>query len=119
MPEVGWPEPAFAAGRIESTRSCCPSSRQSSTSFIATTFSLRWRRKPKSILCTVLHVKVAVAFDHRGVHLREPILDRLREEGHDIVDLGTDTDAVRIDYPDKAAQVGAAVKDGEAERGVL
>src|SRR3954452_16354454 len=107
MPEVGWPDPAFAAGRIASTRSCCPSSRQSSTSFIAT------------ILCTVRRVKVAVAFDHRGVHLREPILEALREGGHEAVDLGTDTDAVRIDYPQKSAELGAAIKDGEAERGVL
>jgi ribose 5-phosphate isomerase B len=64
-------------------------------------------------------VKVAVAFDHRGVHLREAILAALRDEGHEIVDLGTDSDSVRIDYPDKAAEVGAAITDGEAERGVL
>ena len=64
-------------------------------------------------------MKVAVAFDHRGVRLREPILEALREGGHEIVDLGTDTDAVRIDYPDKAAELGAAIKDGQAERGVL
>jgi ribose 5-phosphate isomerase B len=64
-------------------------------------------------------VKVAVAFDHRGVHLREAILEALREGGHEVVDLGTDTDSVRIDYPDKAAELGAAIKDGEAERGVL
>jgi len=64
-------------------------------------------------------VNVAVAFDHRGVHLRDKILETLREEGHAIVDLGTDTDAVRIDYPDKAAELGASLKDGQAERGVL
>jgi ribose 5-phosphate isomerase B len=62
---------------------------------------------------------VAVAFDHRGVHLRGRILEALQEEGHAIVDLGTDTDAVRIDYPDKAAELGAAIKEGRAERGVL
>jgi ribose 5-phosphate isomerase B len=85
-------------------------------------YDLSLRRVPenlKPILGTVRYVKVAVAFDHRGVHLREEILETLREEGHEIVDLGTDTDAVRIDYPDKAAEVGAAVKDGQAERGVL
>jgi ribose 5-phosphate isomerase B len=64
-------------------------------------------------------VNVAVAFDHRGVHLRDAILGTLRAEGHGIVDLGTDTDAVRIDYPDKAAELGAALNDGQAERGVL
>ena len=64
-------------------------------------------------------MKVAVAFDHRGVHLRDVVLETLREDGHEIVDLGTDTDAVRIDYPDKAVEIGAAIKDGQAERGVF
>jgi ribose 5-phosphate isomerase B len=68
---------------------------------------------------TVRHVKVAVAFDHRGVHLRDTVLETLRDGGHEIVDLGTDTDAVRIDYTDKAVEVGAAIKDGRAERAVL
>jgi ribose 5-phosphate isomerase B len=62
-------------------------------------------------------VKVAVAFDHRGVHLREAILEVLA--GHEVLDLGTDSDAVRVDYPDKARQVGEALQRGEAERGVL
>jgi ribose 5-phosphate isomerase B len=64
-------------------------------------------------------VKVAVAFDHRGVRLRGEIVETLRDQGHQVVDLGTDTDAVRIDYPDKAAELGATLKDGRAERGVL
>jgi ribose 5-phosphate isomerase B len=64
-------------------------------------------------------VNVAVAFDHRGVHLRDKVLETLGADGHSIVDLGTDTDAVRIDYPDKAAELGAAVGDGRAERGIL
>ena len=64
-------------------------------------------------------MKVAVAFDHRGVHLRDCILELLRGDGHEIVDLGTDTDAVRIDYPDKAREIGEAVEHGDAERGVL
>ncbi len=38
---------------------------------------------------------------------------------HDVIDLGTDTDAVRIDYPDKAREVGEAIQQGDAERGVL
>jgi ribose 5-phosphate isomerase B len=63
-------------------------------------------------------MKVAVAFDHRGVHLREAVLETLGSDGHEIVDLGTDTDAVRIDYPDKAQEVGDALRGG-AERGVL
>jgi ribose 5-phosphate isomerase B len=64
-------------------------------------------------------VNVAVAFDHRGVHLRDAILATLVVAEHDVVDLGTDTDAVRIDYPDKARELGDAILDGRAERGVL
>ena len=62
-------------------------------------------------------MRVAVAFDHRGVHLREAVLQALAD--HDVIDLGTDTDAVRIDYPDKAREVGEAIQQGDAERGVL
>jgi len=62
-------------------------------------------------------VNVAVAFDHRGVRLREAVLGAL--DGHSAVDLGTDTDAVRIDYPVKAREIGEAILGGEAERGVL
>jgi len=62
-------------------------------------------------------VKVAVAFDHRGVHLREAVLEAVA--GHEILDFGTDTDTVRIDYPDKAREIGEAIQDGRVERGVL
>jgi ribose 5-phosphate isomerase B len=68
---------------------------------------------------SVKAVNVAVAFDHRGVHLRDAVIESLREGGHGVVDLGTDTDAVRIDYPDKAAEIGGALKAGQAERGIL
>ena len=64
-------------------------------------------------------MRVAVAFDHRGVKLRERVLEELAATGHDVVDLGTDTDALRIDYPDKAREVGEAILGGSAERGVL
>jgi ribose 5-phosphate isomerase B len=64
-------------------------------------------------------MNVAVAFDHRGVHLRDALLAAIADGGHAIVDLGTDTDAVRIDYPDKAQEIGAAILDGRAERGVF
>ena len=64
-------------------------------------------------------MRVAVAFDHRGVKLRERILEELDALGHDTVDLGTDTDAKRVDYPDKAREVGEAILGGDAERGVL
>jgi ribose 5-phosphate isomerase B len=62
-------------------------------------------------------VKVAIAFDHRGVRLRDAVLEALA--GHSVVDLGTDTDAVRLDYPDKAREIGESIICGDAERGVF
>jgi ribose 5-phosphate isomerase B len=64
-------------------------------------------------------MRVAVAFDHRGVKLRERVLRELAELGHDIVDLGVTDDSVRVDYPDKARETGEAILSGDAERGVL
>ena len=64
-------------------------------------------------------MRVAAAFDHRGVHLRDEVLATLAELGHEVIDLGTDTDAQRIDYPDKAREVGDAIRGGDAERGIL
>jgi ribose 5-phosphate isomerase B len=62
-------------------------------------------------------MKVAVAFDHRGVSLREAVLEALA--GHEVVDLGTHDASVRVDYPDKAQQTGDALLSGQAERGVI
>jgi ribose 5-phosphate isomerase B len=64
-------------------------------------------------------MRVAVAFDHRGVRLRDTIISELDALGHDTLDYGVDTDAVRIDYPDKARELGEALQNGDAERGVL
>ncbi len=64
-------------------------------------------------------MKVTVAFDHRGVKLRERVLEEIVALGHDALDLGTDSAAVPVDYPDKAREVGEAIRDGRAERGIL
>jgi ribose 5-phosphate isomerase B len=64
-------------------------------------------------------VRVAAAFDHRGVRLRERVLGEVEALGHGVVDLGVDTDAEIVDYPDKAREVGDAIRSGEADRAVL
>ena len=64
-------------------------------------------------------MKVAVAFDHRGVKLRERVLEELVRGGHEPVDLGVDSPEPIVDYPDKAREVGDAITAGAAERGVL
>jgi ribose 5-phosphate isomerase B len=64
-------------------------------------------------------MRVAVAFDHRGVKLRERILDEVQLLGHEPVDLGTDKSEPRIDYPDKAREIGEAIRGDEAERAIF
>ena len=64
-------------------------------------------------------MRVVVAFDHRGVHVRETVLETLRGLSYEVVDRGVDTNAVRVDYPDKAREVGEAILAGDAERGIL
>jgi ribose 5-phosphate isomerase B len=64
-------------------------------------------------------MRVAVAFDHRGVKLRVRLLEVLAARGHEAVDLGTDRPEPRVDYPDKAREVGEAIRSGEAERALL
>ena len=60
-------------------------------------------------------MRVAVAFDHRGVKLRERVLSVVAELGHEAVDLGTAASEPRVDYPDKAQEVGDAIRSGAAE----
>jgi ribose 5-phosphate isomerase B len=64
-------------------------------------------------------MRVALGFDHRGVRLRDVVFAAVAETGHEAVDLGVDTDAVRVDYPDTARAVGEEILRGGAERGVL
>jgi ribose 5-phosphate isomerase B len=64
-------------------------------------------------------VRVAVAFDHRGVKLRDRLLAELTGLGHEPVDLGTDRPEPLVDYPDKALELGRAILSGQAARGIL
>jgi ribose 5-phosphate isomerase B len=63
-------------------------------------------------------VKIACGFDHAGFPLKDVVLDALRADGHEVLDLGTDS-TEPVDYPDIAVKVGDAVRAGRAERGVL
>jgi ribose 5-phosphate isomerase B len=64
-------------------------------------------------------MRVAVAFDHRGVKLRGSVLEEIEAAGHETVDLGAFEPDPRVDYPDKARQLGEAIQSGGADRGVL
>ena len=63
-------------------------------------------------------MRIAVAADHAGFPLKAELLETIRRDGHEPVDLGThSTDPV--DYPDVARAVGVAIQDGLVDRGVL
>jgi ribose 5-phosphate isomerase B len=47
------------------------------------------------------------------------VLEEVVRAGHEPVDLGTDVPEPRIDYPDKAREIGGAIRNGVAERGIL
>jgi ribose 5-phosphate isomerase B len=64
-------------------------------------------------------MKIAVAADHAGSLLLTPVLEEVRRLGHDAVDLGTHDAVTPDDYPERAADVAAALAGGRAERGVL
>jgi ribose 5-phosphate isomerase B len=63
-------------------------------------------------------MRVAVAADHAGFLLKEELLGVLRDDGHEPIDLGTDS-TEPVDYPDFARAVGEAVASGRAERGLV
>jgi ribose 5-phosphate isomerase B len=64
-------------------------------------------------------MRFAVASDHAGYPLKQAILETLTALGHQFEDLGTDSDAVSVDYPDFAQLVAHAIMEGRAERGIL
>lgn len=63
-------------------------------------------------------MRIALAADHAGYLLKNEVKARLSAQGHDVVDLGTDSPAP-VDYPDSAEAVAGAIRDGQAERGII
>lgn len=64
-------------------------------------------------------MKLAVASDHGGFSIKGRIADDLRRLGHEVVDLGPESEIPGDDYPDYAKRVAQAVLSGRAERGLL
>ena len=63
-------------------------------------------------------MRVAVATDHAGLPLKQPILDWLAAAGHEAIDFGVG-DPTPVDYPDVIAPAARAVAAGEADLGVV
>ena len=63
-------------------------------------------------------MRIAVGGDHAGFNLKEPLVALLRAAGHTVVDHGSYTPDP-VDFPDIAQAVCEAVRQGEAERGIM
>jgi ribose 5-phosphate isomerase B len=63
-------------------------------------------------------MQIALACDHGGYPLKAAIKECILDNGHTVLDLGTDS-TQSVDYPDFAEKLGKAIVNGEAERGVL
>ena len=62
-------------------------------------------------------MRLAIASDHAAWELKALLADWLREQGHEVEDLGTNGPD-SVDYPDYGYRLAEAIADGRAERGV-
>jgi ribose 5-phosphate isomerase B len=62
-------------------------------------------------------MRIALAADHAGYELKDALVAWLRETGHEVTDLGTNS-AESVDYPRYGAMLAAEIAAGRAERGV-
>jgi ribose 5-phosphate isomerase B len=63
-------------------------------------------------------VRIAIGCDHAGYPLKVELKAHLSEQGHEVLDLGTDSEEV-VDYPDFCAAAARAVVEGRADRGIV
>jgi ribose 5-phosphate isomerase B len=63
-------------------------------------------------------MRIAIGSDHAGYRLKEHLIAVLKDAGHDVDDLGTDSEEP-VDYPIYCSAVGRVVAAGEAERGIV
>jgi ribose 5-phosphate isomerase B len=63
-------------------------------------------------------MKIALAADHAGFGLKDELVAWLRQQGHEVSDLGTNGPD-SVDYPQFGKKLAEAVANGEAERGIV
>ena len=62
-------------------------------------------------------MKIAIASDHAAFELKAQLADWLREQGHEVADLGTNGPD-SVDYPDYGAKLAEHLAAGKSERGI-
>lgn len=63
-------------------------------------------------------MRVAIGADHAGYELKQELISILTEQGHEVIDKGTDS-TESVDYPAFCAATARAVVSGEADRGIV
>ena len=63
-------------------------------------------------------MRIAIGADHAGFALKQHLLGTLRKLGHEVDDFGTHNEDP-VDYPEICANVGRAVVQGQADRGIV
>ncbi len=63
-------------------------------------------------------MNIAIGSDHRGVEAKRRLVASLQQQGHTVIDIGTNAHE-SVDYPDLAFEVAQRVSKGTAERGIL
>lgn len=63
-------------------------------------------------------MRIIIGSDHAGFDQKELVGQRLREQGHEVIDAGA-FNGESVDYPDFARVVGTSVASGKADFGVL
>jgi len=62
--------------------------------------------------------RIAIGSDHAGFDLKSRFIELLSGRGHELIDMGTDS-TESVDYPPFCAAVGRAVRDGDADAGIV
>ena len=63
-------------------------------------------------------MKIAIGSDHRGLDLKQKVINLVTEAGYEYKDFGAYSEA-RVDYPNVAEAVGKAIVAGKYDRGIL
>ena len=63
-------------------------------------------------------MKIAIGNDHAAVEMKQELVRYLEEKGHEVINFGTDTND-SCDYPVYGEKVAMAIKNNEADCGVL
>jgi len=62
--------------------------------------------------------KIVIGCDHAAVQMKNNVINHLKSQGYDVIDVGTYSEE-SCDYPDYAYAAAKKVADGEVEKGIL